>query len=122
MLMGDSRLPFLMPARLVPSSLYAQLLTAHPRGPAMLPFSLRSSAPARPVGLHVVALESRQVPATVTATDDVDDYNPDRPTDWDGDNDQLSLPEAIRQVNKAGGSIDFAVDQVTISTTGLPAI
>ena len=72
--------------------------------------------------LRLRALEPRDVPATVTATNDVDDYNPDRRTDWDGDNDQLSLPEAIRQINEEGGNLDFAVDQVTIATTGLPVL
>jgi parallel beta-helix repeat protein len=77
---------------------------------------------ARRPRLRLEWLEAREVPATVNATDDVDDYKLDRPKDWDGDNDQLSLPEAIRQVNKEGGNIDFAVDQVTISTTGLAPI
>ncbi|HEX3152437.1 MAG TPA: hypothetical protein VHR66_30465 [Gemmataceae bacterium] len=79
-------------------------------------------APAKPIGLRLVALETRVVPATVQATDDLDDYDASKPQDWAGKNGTLSLPEAIRQVNKEGGSIDFAVDQVTLSHQDLPSL
>jgi Right handed beta helix region len=83
---------------------------------------LSAHTPAKPIGLRLVALEARIAPATVQAADDLDDYDASKPKEWAGKNGTLSLPEAIRQVNKEGGSIDFAVDQVTVSNQDLPSL
>src|SRR5215212_1036383 len=73
-------------------------------------------------GLRLARLAVREVPALVTATDDIDDFDPAVPGDWAGPNHLLSLPEAIRQVNAgADTAIYFDVDTVTL-TQPLPPI
>jgi titin len=75
-----------------------------------------SSHPRRPPRLRLEPLEAREVPAVVTATNDVDDYDPATPANWAGPDGKLSLPEAIREVNaELGGTIDFAVNTVTLT-------
>src|SRR4051812_35462955 len=100
-------------------------------GPPHRPTRTRSAAPerlampaphSRRPRLRLEPLEARDVPAIVTATNDVDDFDPANPSDWDGPHDKLSLPEAIREVNaQFGGSIDFAVGTVTL-TKALPTV
>lgn len=83
-----------------------------------------ASHPRRPPRLRLEPLEGRDVPAviTVTAFNDVDDYDPADPANWAGPNGELSLPEAIREANaQFGGAIQFAVPAVTL-TRSLPAV
>src|SRR3954468_1376893 len=75
--------------------------------------------------LRLEALEARAVPAVATVTDptDTDDYDPAHRTDWAGANGQLSLREAIREVNAgAAGDIAFAGPMAIQTTSDLPRI
>ena len=82
----------------------------------------------RPVGLRLVQLEGREVPSTVTSTMDEDDYMTttdwakDHPQEYKGPDGDMSIREAIREVNKKGGSLTFEVDSITLTKGALDPI
>ena len=77
--------------------------------------------PRQSLRLRLESLEAREVPSTVQDATDNDDYidtpdwAKDHPNEFAGPNGQMSISEAIREVNKKGGSIDFSVAQVTLT-------